>query len=689
MPQVQATDTDPILDDYIEDELTWVDCWMGHKSGNMSAEMQTDCDTHFTNSPSSRLYGIRWIFLNVSESDIPDDWIGTQLANLNHVFGQWDFQFQTDETVVVPNAVAESDDYYDEWTLEEIMPDLRAQLNLSIDIQVALDELKSEMADRHVSQEELDNLTLDSTYSTGGAFRLASRARSESITVVIRPNLDSSGMSGGPTPEFQHSRGGAVELNSNLLVSGSLTTLPHEVGHYFGISHSHAPDFDEAEADFGFEQRWGRLAHDGVAIKRVVGDDWSQPFGEPWVSYDEDAQKLVEFQELMGEAFLWPVWQFLYKGDHQNFDSLADFIQYGESGEIVYRKNFLRNYQFENNEAVEWYGNNCVWNSIAGEAQCRYNEPMEIYTADHPSINNSIFFENGTVSNLMSYITPPYDNFSTRKGITDTQLDMIRFTANTPFRLLLRNHCFDNNSDACSEEPDLECTPGDTQPAEDGCNNCVCTEDGIWACTEMGCPDDEVDRTPRISLWPGKVNQHNENGTWMTDPDGVSGGHPNSEYPNDYGGLEVEYCQKFWPTTTQVVLQDHRENITFYTEGNKVAYNTTKDVWICQTEDGGIPEFDPVDPDIDIDDIGDVFDDLDTDSAEDSEDDEQTGVRIPGFGMAATLSMLGLVALFRSRRNYVQWTGRDLNSRPLQCQCSDLPPDLPALYVGDPPAPSL
>ena len=661
MPQVQATDTDPILDDYIEDELTWVDCWMGHKSGNMSAEMQVDCDTHFTNSPSSRLYGIRWIFLNVSESDIPDDWIETQLANLNHVFGQWDFQFQTDETVVVPNAVAESDDYYDEWTLEEIMPDLRTQLNLSADNQAALDELKSEMADRHVSQEELDNLTLDSTYSTGGAFRLASRARSESITVVIRPNLDSSGMSGGPSPEFQHSRGGAVELNSNLLVSGSLTTLPHEVGHYFGISHSHAPDFDEAEADFGFEQRWGRLAHDGVAIKRVVGDDWSQPFGEPWVSYDEDAQKLVEFQELMGEAFLWPIWQFLYKGDHQNFDSLADFIQYGESGEIVYRKNFLRNYQFENNEAVEWYGNNCVWNSIAGEAQCRYNEPMEIYTADHPSINNSIFFENGTVSNLMSYITPPYDNFSTRKGITDTQLDMIRFTANTPFRLLLRNHCFDNNSDACSEEPDLECTPGDTQPAEDGCNNCVCTENGIWVCTEIGCPDDEVDRTPRISLWPGKVNQHNENGTWMTDPDGISGGHPNSEYPNDYGGLEVEYCQKFWPTTTQVVLQDHRENITFYTEGNKVAYNTTKDVWICQTEDGGIPEFDPVDPDIDldpdIDDIGDVFDDLDTDSEddseEDSEDDEQTGVRIPGFGMAATLSMLGLVALFRSRRNYV------------------------------------
>ncbi len=195
-------------------------------------------------------------------------------------------------------------------------------------------------------------------------------------------------------------------------------------------------------------------------------------------------------------------------------------------------------------------------------------------------------------------------------------------------------------------KPMPSCTPGDTKPADDGCNNCVCTEDEIWACTMIYCPDDS-NQVPRISLWPGKVNQHNENGTWLTDHDGVSGGHPNSEYPNDYGGLELEYCQKFWPTTTQVVLQDHRESITFYTEGNKVAYNTTKDVWICLTEDGEIPEFDPVDnPPLTEDEV--IDDDL-----VDDEDGEQNGVRVPGFGLTATLSMLGLVALFRSRRNYV------------------------------------
>ncbi len=31
------------------------------------------------------------------------------------------------------------------------------------------------------------------------------------------------------------------------------------------------------------------------------------------------------------------------------------------------------------------------------------------------------------------------------------------------------------------------CVPGDHQPAADGCNTCTCDENGMWACTEMGC----------------------------------------------------------------------------------------------------------------------------------------------------------------------------------------------------------
>jgi hypothetical protein len=37
-----------------------------------------------------------------------------------------------------------------------------------------------------------------------------------------------------------------------------------------------------------------------------------------------------------------------------------------------------------------------------------------------------------------------------------------------------------------------ECTPGDMMPADDGCNTCTCGDDGLWACTLLGCVDPAV-----------------------------------------------------------------------------------------------------------------------------------------------------------------------------------------------------
>ena len=36
-------------------------------------------------------------------------------------------------------------------------------------------------------------------------------------------------------------------------------------------------------------------------------------------------------------------------------------------------------------------------------------------------------------------------------------------------------------------DPD-QCQPGAVRPADDGCNSCVCEDDGSWSCTERGCP---------------------------------------------------------------------------------------------------------------------------------------------------------------------------------------------------------
>jgi len=94
--------------------------------------------------------------------------------------------------------------------------------------------------------------------------------------------------------------------------------------------------------------------------------------------------------------------------------------------------------------------------------------------------------------------------------------------------------------------------------------------------------DTTNDTTPRISLWYGKVNQHNENGVWMTDPDGVSGGGTHAQWGSDgYGDRKLEYCQKFWPNTDSVELRTFQEEITFWTRGNTNSYDSIKDVYEC------------------------------------------------------------------------------------------------------------
>jgi hypothetical protein len=77
--------------------------------------------------------------------------------------------------------------------------------------------------------------------------------------------------------------------------------------------------------------------------------------------------------------------------------------------------------------------------------------------------------------------------------------------------------------------------------------------------------------TRRISYWSGKVNQRFVGGAWKTDPDGTSG----ASIPM------LTYCRKWWPDTVSVKKLGHKEKITFYTRGNKVAHTSTKDVFEC------------------------------------------------------------------------------------------------------------
>ena len=53
-------------------------------------------------------------------------------------------------------------------------------------------------------------------------------------------------------------------------------------------------------------------------------------------------------------------------------------------------------------------------------------------------------------------------------------------------------------------EPESICEEGDTRPAGDGCNYCVC-DAGQWACTEIACEDNEVREDSKVSSEGGEL----------------------------------------------------------------------------------------------------------------------------------------------------------------------------------------
>ncbi len=84
-----------------------------------------------------------------------------------------------------------------------------------------------------------------------------------------------------------------------------------------------------------------------------------------------------------------------------------------------------------------------------------------------------------------------------------------------------------------------------------------------------------LDRTPRIAYWRGKVNQHvdTSTGQWQTDPDGVSG-----------SGLDkLTYCRKWYPSTVSVRDYQMETITTWMTGGNSMGpYTNTVMTTQCE-----------------------------------------------------------------------------------------------------------
>ena len=75
----------------------------------------------------------------------------------------------------------------------------------------------------------------------------------------------------------------------------------------------------------------------------------------------------------------------------------------------------------------------------------------------------------------------------------------------------------------------------------------------------------------KISYWWGKVNMHNSNGAWVSDPDGSSG-----------ASIEmVQYCKKFFPGTTEIRDSDPETINGWKDVGNMGSYSSLALTYQC------------------------------------------------------------------------------------------------------------
>ncbi|MBR58125.1 MAG: hypothetical protein CMH54_08905 [Myxococcales bacterium] len=113
--------------------------------------------------------------------------------------------------------------------------------------------------------------------------------------------------------------------------------------------------------------------------------------------------------------------------------------------------------------------------------------------------------------------------------------------------------CTDDGHWACTAMACPErCEPGDTKPADDGCNTCECSDNQIWECTELICPEKCAPGTFRSAGDGCNTCFCNENGDWICTDMSCGECEPGAERDHE-DGCNTCVCSKDaeWICTTE------------------------------------------------------------------------------------------------------------------------------------------
>jgi hypothetical protein len=391
-------------------------------------------------------YGIRWIFLGHDETTV-NTYPESQMGDLNAIFADNNIEFFIHERQRIINPIAtEGSSGSTIFPLTELIPDLRQFLNSEEeDPQTLVNLFKSGLEAQGADLDERSGsdpaFELNSGWKARSLHGAVARLHPEVITVMVRQAQGEKSTGTYPGVSITRPFSGMIYLAQTT----ELSALPHEMGHFFGLPHTHGT-WNRAP---GATQAWklstiNRATDDDwAALQSVAGAGYSNRFTQAYPSFNDSIEAVATFAQgqIMARKVLgWT--DLTYRGDFEPIADDATFISMIRARNAPMMKNFVRE-----SEGGDFAGNNCS-KSYTGDdrrtLRCKYGDDAnhQRRSAEDPLVGGSLLFaEDSSESNLMSYIgTDTSDGQRRKRHLTQRQRDLIRLGSHMPSRLRLRNH---------------------------------------------------------------------------------------------------------------------------------------------------------------------------------------------------------------------------------------------------------
>jgi hypothetical protein len=421
--------------------LTWTDCRQKWAADRLTAGETNLCDSRFRESPVDRIFGIRFIFLNAV--DDPAHWIAPRLHTINRIFAPAQMSFIQAQIIDAAHGEIQVIRGGPTLSLQARLTDLRIHLEMpDATIDECLDTLKARLLDSGADLELATELGSESEFDNRGFLFLMARATPKEIYFVVTDLISEEMNVGGwamppfhPVPTLERS------IVAVRHAAPSVTIPAHELGHYFGLKHTHAHSRSGDDAHLFQSGRLmptyrARETHNIFDVLQIhLGPNYDDDSMEVYPSYDEPAQQYADFEALRFALMdTWVRWKLTYGNNLEAYETLGGFMEDAQNRAQIGQLNFI----------ADQNQNNCLWHPDTETFKCAYPAREEPLTGASPLLRDRLLFDEGREVNVMSYIRQAGPEAIPRGyGLFEEQIHVLKVSANAPQRLSLRNYALE------------------------------------------------------------------------------------------------------------------------------------------------------------------------------------------------------------------------------------------------------